>query len=182
MNRKQRILSVLVMSAAACLASGVRAQSLDVTLSESDVTVTQGTTVVDFNATITNAGTSTIFLNGDNPTTGSSLLSVDDSPFNTNAPLSLAAGASTGPIELFAVDILSPTIAVGTYGGNDFSILGGYGSSDAIDLVDSNFSVTVTGAAVAAPEIDPATSVGALSLLIGGIMVLRGRRAARVER
>ncbi len=184
MNRKPMLLSALLIGMTACLASGVHAQSLDVTLSESTATVTQGTAVVDFYATIVNAGASTIYLNGDSPTTGSSLLSVDDSPFDNNAPLSLAAGASTGPIELFAVDILSPTIPTGTYSGNDFSILGGYTGSAVSDLADALFSVTVTSATstTSAPEIDPASSLGALTLLLGSLLVLRGRRVVEISR
>jgi hypothetical protein len=36
--------------------------------------------------------------------------------------------------------------------------------------------LALAGGGIAAPEIDPATGVGALSLLAGGLLVLRARR------
>jgi hypothetical protein len=181
MNMKQITFPALVMLAAACLAGQTPAQSLDVTLVNSNVSVTQGATEADFFASITNSTTSTIFLNGDNPTTSSPLLSVNDAPFNTNAPFFLGAGQSTGPFELFAVNLTS-LIAPGTYSGSVFSILGGFSNSDLVDVADSNFSVTIASASIRAPEIDPASSVGALTLLAGCLAILRDRRAVKIGR
>jgi hypothetical protein len=81
-----------VASAATSLgwASSSRADSLDVTLIEADQTVVQGTTVVEFDASISNPSTTdTIYLNSDTSTTDSLLVSVDDNPFNVNAPFFL---------------------------------------------------------------------------------------------
>jgi hypothetical protein len=49
-------------------------------------------------------------------------------------------------------------------------------------LADSLFSITVSSGAVPAPELDPASSVAALTLLVGSLMVLLGRRDVNVRR
>ena len=49
------------------------------------------------------------------------------------------------------------------------------GMSAAATFVDE---LTVTPAVTVAPEIDPASAASALTLLMGGLMVLRGRRRA----
>jgi hypothetical protein len=45
------------------------------------------------------------------------------------------------------------------------------------DLINAEGAL---GQTVAAPEIDPSSSIGGLTLLFGGLMVLRGRRPARL--
>ena len=188
MNRQQMVLTGLALAGLAWLATRVQAQSLDVTLVNPDVTVTQGTTVVDFYATITNpnpSGMAPIYLNGDSSTTSSLFLTVDDTPFDDNAPLSLFSGQSNGatPIELFTLD-LSPSTAAGTYSGNVFSILGGAdgGAGTAFgDLADAKFAVTVT-AGMSAPEIDPRPAAAAVTMLLCCIAILRGRRRAPPSR
>lgn len=179
MNTQQVICAALALSAAVGLAPLTRAQTLDLTLLDPNQTVTQGTTVVAFDATILNASTATIYLNGDAATTPSSFLSVDDSPFFANAPYSLAPGQSSGPFELFDVDLATNT-GVGSYLGNDFEIQGGAdgGMFTAFgDVADAQFSLTVASSTVTVPEIEPASALSALSLLLGSLAVLRGRRA-----
>jgi hypothetical protein len=183
MNRKHRILSTTTaLAAIACLAVSAEAQTLDLTLVDPDASVTQGTTSIAFDAIISNPSlTTTLYLNGDGFTTSSTFLTVNDSPFDANAPISLAPGQSSGQIELFDVD-LPKTIPVGTYGGsNVFSILGGAdgGSGTAFgDLADTRFSVTVNSpTSVMAPEIDANSALSALTLLVGCLVVLRGRRS-----
>src|SRR5277367_4203547 len=106
MTTQKVIFTVLALAAAVYLAPSTRAQSLDVTLIDADQTVIQGTTVIDFEATVFNpSSTATIYLNDGSGTTSSPVLAVDDSPFFVNAPLSLAPGQSSGPFELFAVDL-----------------------------------------------------------------------------
>jgi hypothetical protein len=184
MNRKQRTLSTIALAALTCLAAEAEAQTFDLTLLDPDASVTQGTTSIAFDAIISNPSlTATLYLNGDSFSTSSTLLTVNDSPFDANAPISLAPGQSSGEIELFDVD-LSKTIPVGTYSGsNVFSILGGAdgGSGTAFsDLADAKFSVTVNGpTSVMAPEIDSSSALSALTLLVGCLIVLRGRRSPR---
>jgi hypothetical protein len=177
MNSRHMTLSTFVVCTLACFASGVRAISLDVVLVKSDVTVAPTATEADFYATIYNPSSATIFLNGDSAQTSSALLSVDDSPFNLNAPLSLGAGQRTGPFELFAVDLLSPSIPAGTYGGNVFSILGGSDGGAINDLADAQFSVTIT----ASPVPLPATAWLLLSGLAAIGALTRKSRAAETS-
>ena len=161
--------------------AAARAQSLELVLTDPNQTVMQGTTLVAFDATVLNPSTTdTIYLNGDASTTPSPYLSVNDAPFFANAPLLLGPGASTGPFELFEVD-LGASAPVGTYAKNTFSILGGADGgtfADFSDISDAQFSVTVSSADVAAaPEIDPGSAFGALTLLVGSLLALRSRRA-----
>jgi len=129
---------LLLISAAA-----VRGDSLDVTLTQASQTVAQGTLVVTFGATISNpSSTDTVFLNADSSITSSTLVSVDDTPFLINAPLSLNPGQSSGPFALFNVD-LPGNLAAGTYTGV-FSILGGLDGVTFDTLSNSSFSVTVS--------------------------------------
>jgi hypothetical protein len=180
MKRNHFALAMMALAVAASHPSAANAQSLDVTLSEPTVTVTQGTTAVDFYATITNpSATAPVYLNGDSATTSTSFLTVDDTPFFNNAPLSLAPGQSSGLLELFAVDLAANT-PQGLYSGNVFSILGGADGNAVDDVGDVRFSVNVTASTVAqAPEIEPTLAIGSLMLLAGGIAVLRGGRRLR---
>ncbi len=176
---KQGLVFIAVtLAVTAGLAPASRAQTLDLTLLDASQTVTQGTSVVAFDATVFNASAATIYLNDASGTTSSSSLLVDDSPFFANAPLSLAPGQSSGPFELFAVDLTRNTSA-GSYSGNDFQIQGGAdgGTFTAFnDLADAKFSVTVASSPVAAPEIDPASALSSITVLLGSLALLRGRR------
>lgn len=130
-----------------------RADTISVTLTDANQTVVQGTSLVTFDATISNpSSTDTIYLNGDSSVTDSLLVTIDDSPFLANAPLFLDPGASSGPFEIFDVN-LPTNLAAGFYSGT-FSVLGGAdgGAGTAFDdLADVNFSVNVTPT-VATPE------------------------------
>jgi hypothetical protein len=175
---KSRFLIASTIPILLCVATAY-AQTLDVTLIDPNPVVTQGTTSIAFDATIFNPSTTdTIYLNGDAATTSSPFLTVDDTPFFNNAPLSLAPGQSSGKIELFDVDLAAAT-TTDTYALNTFSILGGAdGGTFSLfnDLADAQFSVTVSSATtVSAPEIDPSSAASAIMLLIGCLTVLRGR-------
>lgn len=145
--------------------SVVRADTLDVSLTQATLSVVQGTTLVAFDATVSNSLSSsgTIFLNGDSWTTSSSLVSVDDAPFFANSPFSLDPGTSGGTFEIFDV-LLDPSLGPGVYTGT-FSILGGPDSSASNDVGDLNFTVDVT-APVATPE------PTALLMLVTGLLTL----------
>jgi hypothetical protein len=115
------------------------AQDIGIVLSESTLTGADGTTLT-VDATLTNLTSSTIFLNGASYTTSSTGLTINDNPFNANAPLSLAAGASTGTFALFTVTI-APGLAPGVYSLNDFTILGGLTSADFNIIGSTNCTV-----------------------------------------
>jgi PEP-CTERM motif len=131
-------------------ASRADTPSLDVVLNSPSQTVAQGTTVVAFDATISNLTGDTVFLNSASATTNSLDVSVDTLPFFLNTPLSLDPGSAAGPLEMFDVD-LAIGLVPGTYTGV-FSTLGGADGGANDDLSDVNFSITVTGPVNNTPE------------------------------
>lgn len=155
--------------------AAARADSLSVTLQQNLQMVLQGTPDVAFFANILNpSATDTIFLNSPSGTTPSPFLSLDDSPFYTNAPLSLAPGASSGFFEIFDID-LDPSTPVGDYVFTDgFEIQGGAdnGTFSAFnDLADLSFEVDVEG-----PTTPPSTvpEPPTIALLGAGFLLLLG--------
>lgn len=183
MNRQELLaVSIALLATVLVWPQRLRADSLNVTLVQANQTVAEGTTVVTFFATITNPSTTdTVYLNGTGGGTGSPDLTLDNSPFNTNAPFFLAPLASSGaiPFALFNVD-LAPGTPAGIYdsSSNIFSITGGPDggtNTEFDDLVDVNFSITVTGSSTGVPE--PGTTL----LLVCGLalLALASQRANR---
>jgi hypothetical protein len=118
------------------------ASVIQLTLANDTLSATAGSTVTFF-ATATNTAGVTEDLNSDSFT--SSSLTLDDSPFLNNWPLSLPAGGSFGaPDPLFIVTIPIGTAAK-SYTGM-FEILGGPGAADMSVLADVNYTVNVTSA------------------------------------
>jgi len=171
----------LTIALAFAWATALQADTLNVTLTTANQTVVEGTTLVVFEATVSNpSATDTIYLNGDSSTTDSTLVSLDDSPFFANAPLFLAPGDSRGPFEIFDLN-LDPSLGPGLYTGV-FSILGGAdgGASTAFDdLADISFSVNVTSP-VTTPE--PASFLLLSISLISLGFLRRTSRLSRPER
>jgi hypothetical protein len=131
-------------------ASVAHADSISIALTQDSQTATAGSAIT-FNATLTNlSSTDTVYLNADSSTTSSLLLSVDDTPFLTNAPLSLDPGMVSGPFALFNV-IIDPSTPSGIYDFNSFAILGGLDANASDTLGTANFSVTV-GSTSPVPE------------------------------
>ena len=120
--------------------------------------------------TITNLSNATVYLNSSALNLLGSNLTTTDQFFNT-VPISLAAGANSGDIQLFDVSVASaPTVTeAGSYG-----LEGGADSNASDNLGSSTFSVTAPAAS--APEIDPSLASSGLVLIAGAIVVLRGRR------
>ncbi|MBV8053356.1 MAG: PEP-CTERM sorting domain-containing protein [Acidobacteriaceae bacterium] len=167
------ILTILLLS----LSGLASADSLDITLTQVTLTGAAGTTVT-FDATLTNLSNTTIFLNGDSFTTSSPFLTVNDNPFLTNAPLSLNAGANSGPFPLFSV-LIAPGATPGSYGSsasissniftssnisNSFVILGGASGSDFNTLGSATFTVDVSPAPEPSTLVLLASGVGALGV------------------
>lgn len=96
---------------------------------------------LSFGATLSNLGADAVFLNGDNFTLFGDGLTVDDTPFLSNFPLSLPGGGSAAG-ELFTVNI-SPDAMVGGYNGS-FTFLGGTTDGDFKELATQRFSVSVS--------------------------------------
>jgi len=104
-----------------------------------------------FSGTLANTGTQELFLNGDSFNLPGVDLTLDDSPFFANFPLSLAGGESASG-QLFTVSI-GPGASGGVTTGS-FAILGGTTDTDQNELATQSFNVLVS-----APE------PGALGLL-----------------
>jgi hypothetical protein len=156
-----------------CFTPTVHADSVSIALTQASQSSTPGSTVT-FDATLVNlSSTDTIFLNGDSSATSSLLLTVDDTPFLTNFPLSLGPGASSGPFAFFSV-LIDPSTPAGIYDFNQFSLLGGLDGSAFDTLGTAGFSVTVTPA-VAVPE------PGEISLLFVTSLILVGGFWCRIQ-
>lgn len=154
MNRK-RMINLLVAAVVVVLLTPLaKADSLDITLTDTNQTVVAGTTVVEFFGTITNPTADTIYLLSDTiSSSGDSVL--DDSPFDNNAPLSLGAGDSSGLIELFDLDI--PGTAPASYTG--YFEIDGLSDADiaagnylTYDLANVTVTVNVVSPVTATPE------------------------------
>jgi hypothetical protein len=103
-------------------------------------------TALKFTGTLSNPTSAVVFLNGDLSFLDQSL-TLDDSPFFTFAPLSLAAGGKySGP---FFDVVVSPATPSGSYAGT-FTIQGGIDDNTFGNLATANFTVNVAGSA--APE------------------------------
>ena len=99
---------------------------------------------LQFFGTITNMGSTPVFLNGDSLNlAGGSDFTTNDL-FYTNVPVSVAAGGSSGDIELFDVTVASPFVdTLTTYNGT-YTLLGGVDGGAQDLLAEGAFSVNVT--------------------------------------
>jgi hypothetical protein len=166
MNAIQKKLLTVVASALlfVLLPSIARADGSGVTLTLTNVTSPAGTTVT-VDGTITNDGSSTVDLNGESFSFGSSVLSGGDTlDFFIFAPFFLSGGESSGPIALFSFNI-NPGTAAGSYGGNTINILGGPDFLSGNTLASAEFSATVPGS-------KPVPEPGSLALLGIGVTLL----------
>jgi hypothetical protein len=122
-------------------AAGVPAD-INIALDDPNQTGSAGQTL-NFFGTITNTNATPVFLNGDslNFTLGDATVSDN---FFTNVPISLAAGGSSGDIDLFDVTLADPeSLPLGTYTGT-YGLLGGIDGNASDNLAQVNFSATVT--------------------------------------
>jgi hypothetical protein len=148
-----------------------------VSVSLSTVSGTVGSSV-DVVGAITNNTDQLVFLNGDSFSLVDTSLTIDDSDFFENAPLTLNPGASSGPFDIFVIEIGS-SAAPGVLSPNFFSVLGGSdpGSFDVIGTV--TFDVDVQG-------VTPAPEPSGLLLLACGIasilVIRRGSSLTNVSR
>lgn len=159
------------------LSVGIEAKAqLSFTLFPTQLTLAPSSSYT-FQAMLTNTGPNELFLNANRFQFGSTGVTLDDTYFFTNVPLSLRPSEVwSGPIfDVVAGADASPD----TYFG-DFSILGGESSSSVEDLASTAFSVTIPSTTASAPE--PATGalmfLGSISTLL---MSLRMRKLCCVK-
>jgi hypothetical protein len=137
------------------LAASAYAGPLTFTFTSSLFNVPIGQTVT-FSATLTNTGTTPLFLNGDSVSIAPPL-QINDTKFFLNFPISLSAG------QIFTAPILDVTAqsgaALGLHVGS-MSILGGATPNELTSQASQTFAVNVV------PE------PGSVALLAAGMMVL----------
>lgn len=145
----------------AALPAAVRADGGSLTLSS--VSGGPGTEVTVY-GTVSNSGSSTLFLNGESFTLGSSSLQNGDvTDFFLNAPFFLVPDSNSGSIALFQFKI-APGTPGGIYTGNFLDILGGAGVFDQNVLATANFSIDVKSSTVREP--------GDSAMLMLGLVIL----------
>jgi hypothetical protein len=131
--------------------------------------------VLEFDGTLTNTGSETVFLNGDNLNLARFPPgSLAGTPF-FNEPVSLDGGDSTSDMELFDISIPVP-FTPGSYDGT-FQVVGGVdgNAQDILGTVD--FTVQVAGATSPVPE---PSSLLLLGAMFAGLRWFRpGRRRRR---
>jgi len=165
LHAKKLFLPLLALSILALFAPGCRADSFLFTLSSPTQSIPGSGGTLTFAATVTNTSTTdTDYLNADSSSVDSPL-TLDDTDFFSNFPLSLGPGESfTG--DLFTISVPAGTTP-GLYAGS-FEILGGTGPGDFTDtLATANFNVNAT------PE--PSSLLFLVTGISAGTVVLRRR-------
>ena len=108
-----------------------------------DTQIATGTTPLLFGGTLSNNGNALIYLNGSDFSALGNALEIDDTPFLTNAPLSLAPNESWSGT-MFTTR-LNADVPLDVYTGT-FNILGGASSEDRLTLASSEFHVVTVPA------------------------------------
>ena len=151
----------ITVAALLMLGPTLRADGVDISLSP--VSGMAGTSV-EVVGTVTNDTSGTVYLNGDTFSVTTPDLSLDDTNFFLNAPFSLDPSQSSGPFDIFVINI-DASATPGAIGPNFFTILGGPdgGASEVIGTV--MFDVNVQGTA-------PVPEPGEWLLLLVGIAMV----------
>lgn len=180
--KRFRNLLTLFLAVVGLLLVGTAAKADTLTLALDSAFQTGPAGVFDFTGTIdytaadaTNDGGATEYLNGDSPFVSGGTL--DDSPFNNNAPLSMNPMDSTPDIDIF--NVITPAYIDGpaslnTYTGY-FTIVGGQSQADTDPSV--NVLSTVDFEIVVTPE-PPSWELLAMALMgLLGMMLWSGYRS-----
>ncbi len=129
-------------------------------------TIVGGT--VEFDGTLTNLGTTDLYLNDDVVILNYTDLSVDDSIFYVDAPLYLSPGDSyTGAFFDIIADSATPP---GSYSGT-YTIQGGADADSFDDIATVDFTLD-TGAITPVPEPNPLLLIATGLILVAGVRQL----------
>jgi len=155
------------------LAPRAQADDLSITLTQDGTVLAGG--MVDFDASITNTSSGTLFINGDE-FSAPFPLTLDDTNFVVyfllGPAVSLDSGQSLTDVDVFTITV-DPSALPGEYGGS-YGFTGGADEFAGDDLGSVAFNVDVSGATLPVPE--PATMLLLASGLAGvGIFKRRAR-------
>src|ERR1700691_2388321 len=160
------VLAVIASAFLFMLGPSSRADGVEVTVST--ISGTAGSTV-EAVGTITNDTDETVDLNGDSFSVSVPTVALDDTDFFINAPFFLDPGMSSGPFDIFAIQI-SPTAAPGTVGPNIFQVLGGPDGNTFDVLGTATFNVEVEGS----PTVPEPSGMLLLLCGIAALVLVRG--------
>jgi hypothetical protein len=138
--KKMKYVLLLPMTIACFLLAGAAAKADPLTITLDAPYQSGGVSVFGFDATVTNTSASTVYLNGDFFNVDSPL-TVDDSPYLNDYPLTLGAGDSASGL-LFNVDVPIGT-PLGLHTGY-FDITGGSDGNAGDTVGEAVFDVNVT--------------------------------------
>lgn len=169
----QILIAAVALAVFALIPAAIKADPVTV-VGQGTVTIAQGGSS-GFNASVTNGGPPTIFLNQLGITFGGpSGITFSTAPFFANTPASLGPGETTGLVNFFNI-MVDASVGVGVYSGT-FTVQGGPTDSDLNELGTAPFTINVVaGGGQAVPE--PAS----MFLLVTGLggAALAKRRAKR---
>ena len=125
--------------------------------------------IVEFDGTLTNTGTSDLYLNGDVVILNYPDLTVDDSPFFADSPLFLSPG---GFYSGAFIDVTADAETLfGSYSGS-YTIQGGANSNTFNDIATTDFAINIDPSTIT-PEPNP------FLLQISGLLILAVLRSVR---
>ncbi|MES2461745.1 MAG: PEP-CTERM sorting domain-containing protein [Armatimonadota bacterium] len=169
-----RTAGISIVAVCALLVPTRASAQLQFTLDFSSLLGQPGSTLT-YSGTLTNTGSTELFLNNNSYSLAGNFLTVDESPFFDNFPVSLLGG-ETASGNLFTV-LIGANETTGPHTGS-FSILGGATEPSQTTLATQTFTVNV-GRPSAAPE------PGSLALLLPVLgtagMALRRRRSRTLQ-
>lgn len=155
---------IFALAVSVAIVSAARADAV-LNLTPSTVNTIAGG-MVEFDGTLTNAGSSDLYLNGDVVILEYTKLAVDDSLFFADSPLFLSPGSSYSGA-FFDVTADADTLS-GSYTGS-YTVQGGLDSNAFDDIAVVDFTVDVDSNIVT-PEPNP------LLLLVSGLIILARMR------
>src|SRR3984957_20533235 len=173
----RRWTAVGALAALLMIAPALRADGVDISVTSISGAAGSSVEVV---GTVTNNTSNTVFLNGDTFSVTGPDLSLDDTDFFVNAPLSLDPSQSSGPFDIFTIDIGS-LAAPGVISPIFYSILAvcDGGASDVIRAIMLDVRVQDT-VPVPGPSELLLLLIGIAQIGLWGPSLRAGRKKSRI--